>query len=205
MRSLVLVLAVVSCAAPHQMKTRPAEAAVASGTMRTAAELEASGAADRSRAAFREASKVLLHARCVNCHPPDERPRQREAHELHQPPVDRGPDDHGPTGMGCATCHQLTNVELTRLPGAPNWHLAPLKIAWLGRTAAQICAQLKDPARNGNRTLADIVEHSAKDPLVGWGWAPGADREPVPGTQAQFGELMAVWADNGAFCDEETR
>ena len=38
--------------------------------------------------------------------------------------------------------------------------------------------------RNGGKALAAIVEHNAHDELVGWGWHPGADREPAPGTQA---------------------
>src|ERR1700691_2569928 len=46
--------------------------------------------AERSRALFAEMTKVLLHPRCVNCHTPDETPRQGDAHELHDPPVARG-------------------------------------------------------------------------------------------------------------------
>ena len=154
----------------------------------------------RSRAIFMEASKVLLHPRCVNCHPPDDTPRQREASMPHDPPVRRGPDDRGLPGLRCMSCHQEHNVDGTRVPGAPEWHLAPLEMVWLGRTAGQICEQLKDPTRNGGKTLEQIVEHSAKDALVGWGWKPGADRKPAPGTQEQFGALMEAWAASGAAC-----
>jgi hypothetical protein len=38
------------------------------------------------------------------------------------------------------------------------------------------------------------------DPLVGWAWNPGADREPAAGTQAAFGALIKAWADSGAAC-----
>lgn len=154
----------------------------------------------RSRALFMEASKVLLHPRCVNCHPPDDTPRQREASMRHDPPVRRGPEDRGLPGLMCLSCHQERNVDGTRIPGAPEWHLAPVEMAWLGRTPGQICAQVKDPARNGGKTLAEIVEHAAKDELVAWGWSPGADRRPAPGTQAQFGALMEAWAASGAAC-----
>jgi hypothetical protein len=73
-------------------------------------------------------------------------------------------------------------------------------MAWRNRSLAQICAQVKDRARNGDRSLEQIVEHMARDPLVGWAWNPGAGREPAPGTQAAFGALIKAWADSGAGC-----
>src|SRR5712691_2692592 len=56
------------------------------------------------------------------------------------------------------------------------------------------------PARNGGHSLAEIVEHATRDPLVGWAWNPGADREPAPGSQAAFGALVKAWAASGAAC-----
>jgi hypothetical protein len=73
-------------------------------------------------------------------------------------------------------------------------------MAWQRRTLAEICAQVKDPARNGGLSLEQLVEHMAHDPLVGWAWNPGAGREPAPGTQAAFGALVKAWADVGAAC-----
>ena len=55
-------------------------------------------------------------------------------------------------------------------------------------------------ARNGNKSLDEIVDHMASDSLVGWGWNPGEGREPVPGTQQAFGELIESWAETGAAC-----
>ena len=156
----------------------------------------------RSRAMFQEATKVLFHPRCVNCHPSDDSPRQRNL-EAHVPPVLRGPDDRGEVGVRCGSCHQDQNVELARVPGAPEWHLAPKSMAWIGRSASSVCAQIKDRARNGNKTLAQIAEHAAHDPLVAWGWKPGADRAPAPGTQARFGALVAAWIETGAECPPE--
>jgi hypothetical protein len=156
----------------------------------------------RSQALFLEASKVFLHPRCANCHPADDTPRQRMG-EIHDPPVARGADDHGVPAMRCTGCHQDRNQDHTRVPGAPAWALAPIEMAWIGRTPAQICAQIKDPARNGGRTLAKIQEHVAHDKLVGWGWAPGADREPAPGTQQLAGALVQAWIDTGAECPAE--
>jgi hypothetical protein len=154
----------------------------------------------RSQAMFVEVSRVLTHARCVNCHPADDTPRQGDAHALHDPPVLRGASDRGIAALGCDTCHQDRNAELARIPGAPDWHLAPRSMAWLGRSPAQICAQLKDPARNGGRTLVQIHDHVAHDGIVAWGWKPGADRAPAPGTQAQLAELVQAWIDTGATC-----
>ena len=39
---------------------------------------------------------------------------------------------------------------LKSIPGNPNWHLAPIEMAWEGKTLGQICEQIKDKARNGN-------------------------------------------------------
>jgi hypothetical protein len=154
----------------------------------------------RSQLLFLEAAKVLTHPRCVNCHPAGDSPSQRMPGKAHQPPVTRGPDGRGDPTLACATCHQMQNVEEGRVPGGPDWHLAPRVMAWQSLTPSAICAQLKDPKRNGNRTLAQIVEHGRDDRLVGWGWAPGGDRIPAPGTQEQFGALLAAWVDSGAAC-----
>jgi len=156
--------------------------------------------AERSRALFLEASRVLTHPRCLNCHPPDDTPRQRDDLRIHYPPVARGPDDHGVVGMECTSCHQDHNLDLARVPGAPKWALAPVEMAWIGRTPGQICEQLQDPARNGGKTLAEIAHHMGHDELVGWGWSPGAGRQPAPGTQAGLGALIEAWIATGAAC-----
>lgn len=159
--------------------------------------------ADRSAALFLEASRVLLHPRCVNCHPDGDVPHQGTALALHDPPVLRGPDGHGVAGLECTSCHQDRNLELARVPGAPGWHLAPREMAWVGKSAHEVCEQMKDPARNGGKRLEELVEHNAHDELVGWGWAPGHGREPAPGTQALFGEITAAWVATGAACPPE--
>jgi hypothetical protein len=73
-------------------------------------------------------------------------------------------------------------------------------MGWEGKTVGQICAQIKDPARNGGRSLDDIVQHVGTDHLVGWAWAPGAGRQPAPGTQAQAATLLGQWMKTGAVC-----
>jgi hypothetical protein len=161
----------------------------------------------RSVALFEEAGKVLLHPRCVNCHPAGDRPLQGMAMRPHEPPVFRGDADFGKVGMTCNTCHGPDNVALAgqaddirSIPGNPAWRLAPIEMAWHGKSLGEICAQLKDPARNGGKDLDQIVEHMAHDELVGWGWHPGEGRESAPGTQAAFGELIKYWVETGAVC-----
>lgn len=156
--------------------------------------------AQRSVALFEEAGKVLLHPRCVNCHPAGDRPTQGNDGHPHQPRVTRGPDGHGVTAMRCQTCHQAANFDPGGVPGNPKWALAPIEMAWQGKSLGEICAQIKDPARNGGHPLAEIVEHMAHDSLVGWAWSPDTGREPAPGTQAALGALIAAWVDSGAAC-----
>jgi hypothetical protein len=86
------------------------------------------------------------------------------------------------------------------IPGNPRWGLAPIEMAWEGKSMGEICRQIKDPRRNGGRSLELLHEHLAKDELVGWGWHPGPGRDPVPGTQARLGELIKAWIDSGAAC-----
>ncbi len=157
----------------------------------------------RSLALYEEASKVLFHPRCLNCHPPDDEPRRGDDAARHEPPVVRGAFDRGVPAMECTSCHQDRNLGHARVPGAPNWHLAPRAMAWLGRTPGQVCVQIKDSARNGGKTLEQIHEHAVRDPLVGWGWTPGAGRTVPPGTQAELGALVRAWIDSGAECPPE--
>ena len=157
----------------------------------------------RSRMLFLEASRVLLHPRCANCHPDGDVPLQSMQMTAHQPPVTRGPESRGVVGMECGSCHQDRNLTDARVPGAPDWHVAPREMAWVGKSPRFICEQMKDPKRNGGKSLAQIVEHTAHDKLVGWGWYPGHGREPAPGSQQQFGAIVAAWVQTGAECPSE--
>jgi hypothetical protein len=178
--------------------------ALAADTLRPVAAF-ASIAEPRARAVavFLEMGKVLQHPRCVNCHPAGDRPLQTDSMRPHEPLVVRGADGHGAAGMRCETCHHMANYDPARVPGHPQWHLAPLAMAWEGKTLTEICEQIKDRARNGGKTLAQVVHHLGEDSLVGWGWAPGAGRTPAPGTQKEFGALAKAWADAGAHCPPE--
>jgi len=156
----------------------------------------------RARALFREAGRVFQHPRCLNCHPDGDVPAQGMLSTPHDPPVWRGPHNQGLPALECTSCHQDKNAELARIPGARGWHLAPRSMAWVGKSLGAICEAIKDPKRNGGKTLAQIVEHVTRDDLVAWGWEPGADREPVPGPHATFSALVAAWVGEGAACPD---
>jgi hypothetical protein len=170
-----------------------------------------SGVADqqaRSRLLFAEAAKVIMSPRCMNCHPAADRPMQGNDMHPHSPPAVRGADGGGAPGNTCGACHMDRNVDILAgqrtlfqsIPGHPRWGLAPVEMAWEGKSMGEICGQLKDPQRNGGRTLAMLHEHLAHDDLVAWGWQPGSGRDPAPGTQQMLGELIAAWINSGAEC-----
>ncbi len=199
--ALVTVVSALASCGGAQSVAPSSVAATAADDLRTPESFASIGdRTARSQALFLEASRVLSSPRCSNCHPSDDSPRQHDTRALHDPPVTRGVDDRGVPAMRCASCHQDQNLELARVPGGPDWHLAPKSMAWIGKSPAAICAQVKDASRNGGRTLANIVEHAAHDPIVAWGWSPGHGRTPAPGTQARFGALVAAWVDTGAAC-----
>ena len=154
----------------------------------------------RSLALFEEAGKVITHARCVNCHPAGDRPAQGDDRHPHMPLVVRGVDNFGAVGMRCTTCHGPANFDPAGIPGHPEWHLAPIEMAWVGKSLGEICQQIKDPERNGGKSMEELIHHMAEDSLVGWGWHPGVGRQPAPGTQKEFGELIKAWVDTGAVC-----
>jgi len=154
----------------------------------------------RSIALFQEAGKVMRHPRCLNCHPASDRPNQTDQMRPHQPLVLRGASGTGAPGMPCTTCHHNANFDAAHVPGHPLWHLAPLSMAWEGRSLAEICAQIKDRSRNGGRDVAAIVRHMSEDSLVGWAWSPGASRTPAPGSQRELAALLKAWIESGAEC-----
>ena len=77
--------------------------------------------------------------------------------------------------------NQVANFDPRRVAGNPKWQLAPATMVWQGRSLAQICERVKDPARNGGHSLTEIDDHMAKGELFGWAWRPGADRGSAPG------------------------
>ena len=194
------LLSSVGAAAPAAPPGAPAE------TLRSPADfVSIADPAARSVALFAEAGKVINSPRCMNCHPVQRAPTQGDDRHPHNPPMVGGQAGHGPVGLPCSSCHGPANVQtwgqdIKSIPGDPKWALAPVEMAWQGKSLGAICAQIKNPAQNGGRSLAELHHHMAEDHLVGWAWNPGDGRKPAPGTQAQFGALVQAWIDTGAKC-----
>jgi hypothetical protein len=158
-----------------------------------------------SRAAFLEAYKVLMHPRCMNCHPAGDVPLQGDDSHLHTQNVKRGPDGKGKYALKCADCHQETNLAGENMPpGNPNWHLPPpeMPLVFQGKTPAELARQLKDPKQNGGKTLEQLLHHVAEDKLVLAGWEPGEGRTKPPLSHAEFVRKMREWVEKGAAVPE---
>ena len=149
--------------------------------------------------------KVFAHPRCSNCHVSDNRPRWSGPSygktRVHGMNVNAGDSRVGAEYMPCATCHGTRNIDLPHAaPGAPNWSLPPVEFAWFDKTSSEICAQIKDPERNGGRTLAEVAAHVDHDALLHWAWAPGTGREPAPFSRQELTDMILAWDKTGAPC-----
>ncbi|MEO8566408.1 MAG: hypothetical protein ABI541_08505 [Betaproteobacteria bacterium] len=111
----------------------------------------------------------------------------------------RGPNNSGFPTLQCSACHQTTNVAGGAVPGAPNWHLAPLSMGWEGLSDGALCRVLKDTRKNGGKSIDALVHHMTDDALVQWAWSPGG-RVPPPLAQAEFHRVVRRWAETGAAC-----
>jgi hypothetical protein len=147
--------------------------------------------------------KVLTHKRCVNCHPAGDRPRQGEDSHYHNFNVLRGADNHGVAGLKCGTCHQAENNDYSGVPGAPEWSLAPIEMYWEGLSRTEIAHSMTDPAKNGGRSIDELVKHLTEHELVLWAWEPGVDDEGIPREKPpvpveEYIAAVKAWAEAGA-------
>jgi len=76
--------------------------------------------------AWQQIYSVLTHPRCINCHTATNYPQQSDDRHRHFANVVRGPAGKGVPALQCVTCHQEANADSTGVPGARDWHLAPL-------------------------------------------------------------------------------
>jgi hypothetical protein len=77
-----------------------------------------------------------------------------------------------------------------------------MPMVFQGRTAGELCRQLKDPKMNGGKTGGQIIEHIARDPLVLWAWNPGAGRTSPKMSHREFAAKMNEWLAKGGACPE---
>ena len=84
-----------------------------------------------------------------------------------------------------------------------NWALAPVEAHWFGQSTEQICAQLRDPATNGDRDTLEIAEHLNHDLILHWAWAPGGGREPAPYSLQEHVNDILAWGVAGTPCPQD--
>ena len=155
--------------------------------------------------AFADVARVLQSPRCRNCHPVGDAPLQTDVGRPHRMNITRLSAE---SGLPCSTCHQERNAEALGIaggpPGAPGWKLPPRSapMTFEGRTQTALCEQLRDPARNGNRSLAQLLEHVSSDPLVLWGWKPGGKRTPPPLSHDRFVAAFRTWVESNGACPQ---
>ena len=147
---------------------------------------------------------VLTHPRCLNCHVgADNVPlwgTTQAPDTIHGMAINAGDSRIGAGTMSCNACHQTSTRPNTVPNAAPqtgmDWQLAPVEFQWTNRSSAEICAQMRNPDRNGGRDAAGLIEHILHDAeLIGfitWSFDPGAGRDPAPGSLQAHLEDMAL-------------
>jgi len=170
------------------------------------AQAQAPAAAARLEAGkrgFLAVATVLQSPRCVNCHPAGDRPMQGDQGKPHAQNISRRTVA---AGVPCTTCHQLRNSESVGVaggpPGAPGWGLPPADqpMVFQGKSPTALCEQLRDPAQTHGKNLAALLEHVTHDPLVLWGWDPGARRTLPPLDHAAFVAAFTAWVASAGAC-----
>jgi mono/diheme cytochrome c family protein len=162
-------------------------------------------------AAWQEIYSVMSHPRCINCHTASNYPQQGDDRHRHLFNVIRGPEGKGVPALQCATCHQSENADSTGVPGAPDWHLAPLSIKWQDANdnilpSSAVCKTVSDPEKNGGLDGAALVKHHQTE-LVKWAWKPGfhndgTSRSAPPINYEQFMAATRSWVQAGMPCPE---
>ena len=158
-------------------------------------------------AAWDKAFEVFSHPRCVNCHVPDDNkprwsgPSYATKGPYHGMGIVADDTRKRAAGLPCSACHTKQNLPFPGgAPGAPHWALAPVEMVWWEKSSAEICEQIKDPERNGGRTVEEVADHVGNDELVAWGWSPGPGRQPAPHSAAETVAFLLEWQSAGAPC-----
>ena len=152
--------------------------------------------------------QVLSHPRCVNCHVADDRPRWSGKSYgktgVHGMNVQATVTRMGMPGQQmCSTCHAKTNSDVPHgPPGAKVWMLAPAEMVWWGKSSAELCSIVKDPAKTGGRDITAFADHIGHDALVAWAWNPGPGREPAPFSVDETVAMFSQWLSLGLPCPE---
>jgi len=187
-------------AAAVLLTTSPAAADELDETEQTE-QAEAQLSAAQGIAAFTTVYGVLQHPRCLNCHPDGDKPLQYDTSTPHTMEVDRL---SMATGLPCSTCHRAEGIDGVGIPPAgESWVLAPPDQVFQGRSEAALCAQLRDPATNGDRDLDALLHHVSHDALVLYGWDPGGGRTTPAVSHADFVAAFQTWVSAGGPCPSD--
>ena len=160
---------------------------------------------DAGKKAFLDVAKVLQSPRCMNCHPRAIAPLQTDASRPHAQNISR---KSVALGLPCTTCHQSVTAKRSASQAARPARQAgacrPPRRRWCSRAGRppRCASSSRIPAQNGHRTMAQLLDHVAHDPLVGWGWNPGGKRTLPPLTRDQVVAAMQTWIDSGGACPE---
>jgi hypothetical protein len=164
-------------------------------------------------AAWRKVYSVLISPRCINCHTAADHPQQGDDRHRHSDGVARGPEGRGVPGLECTTCHGESNDPDTGVPGARDWHLAPLSMRWQDESdrplsSAAVCSGVTDRSRNHDLDGPGLQKHFEVEPLALWGWDPGrrpdgTHRALPPLPRPEFIEAVRRWVAAGTPCPKE--
>jgi len=174
---------------------------------------EGSVTRDDGLAAFARIYEVASHPRCANCHVgASDRPMwsgpaygRTRPHGMN---VRAGDSRIGVEYIPCASCH-VDDSATERGNPAPHeaprvaaaWALAPAEARWFGKSASEICTQLRDPERNGGRDMLELAAHLDHDLILHWAWNPGGGREPAPYSLQEHVDDILAWGTAGFPCE----
>lgn len=157
--------------------------------------------------------EVASHPRCSNCHTgASDRPMWSGPSygktRVHGMNIRAGESRIGAEYIPCQTCHTTKSEDWDNANAMPHtaprvamfWQLAPVEADWFGRSSVQICEQLRDPARNGDRDMLALAEHLDHDLILHWAWNPGGGREPAPYSLQEHVNDILIWGVAGMPC-----
>lgn len=173
---------------------------------------EGSVSTEEGLSAFMRVYEVASHPRCSNCHVgADNRPMwsgpsygETRPHGMN---IIAGESRIGAETVLCSTCHAYNEGANDGPHMAPqvamNWQLAPVEAEWFGKTAVEVCNQLRDPERNGGRDFMEIASHLDHDLILHWAWNPGGGREPAPYSLQEHVDDVLAWGVAGYPCEND--
>ena len=184
-----------------------AQAALAEGTVKIDPPQTATLA--EGLAAWERVFEVTSHPRCSNCHvgpsnvPMWSGPSYGKT-RVHGMAVNAGESRIGAETILCTTCHApregLNDMPHAAPQVAADWQLPPVEAEWFGKSSPEVCNQLRDPQRNGDRSFLELAEHLDHDVILHWAWNPGGGREPAPyDLQTHVNDLL-IWGVAGQPC-----